>query len=72
MSEIKMIGAMDNTVDHTFESANRVYSDEGIAPTISTFCGGGGKLELPQLSNPPRASNRERKDLPDSDNGEYP
>lgn len=32
---------MDNTIDHTLESANRVYSKEGIAPTIPT-CGGGG------------------------------
>ena len=37
----KIIGEMDNTIDHTFESANRVYDVEGIAPTINT-CGGGG------------------------------
>lgn len=38
--EIKMIGQMDNTMDHTFESANRVYGTEGICPTLPT-CGGG-------------------------------
>ena len=32
---------MDNTIDHTFESANRVYDTTGIAPTVNT-CGGGG------------------------------
>lgn len=32
---------MDNTIDHTFESANRVYSKYGCCPTIPTGCGGG-------------------------------
>ena len=32
---------MDNTKDHTFESANRVYGRKEAAPTIPT-CGGGG------------------------------
>lgn len=32
---------MDNTIDHTFESANRVYDVGGVAPTMNT-CGGGG------------------------------
>lgn len=32
---------MDNTLDNTFESANRVYGVNGICPTIPT-CGGGG------------------------------
>lgn len=36
-----VIGQMDNTKDHTLESANRVYSVFGLAPTINT-CGGGG------------------------------
>ena len=36
-----VIGQMDNTVDHTFESANRVYAGYGTCPTIPT-CGGGG------------------------------
>ena len=39
--EVKVIGQMDNTIDHTFESANRVYDVRGVAPTINT-CGGGG------------------------------
>lgn len=39
--EVKVIGQMDNTIDHTFESANRVYDKNGLAPTINT-CGGGG------------------------------
>lgn len=41
MEEVKVIGQMDNTIDHTFESANRVYDIGGVAPTINT-CGGGG------------------------------
>lgn len=39
--EVKVIGKMDHTIDHTFESANRVYDKNGIAPTVNT-CGGGG------------------------------
>lgn len=39
--EVKIIGQMDNTIDHTFESANRVYDTDGLSPTINT-CGGGG------------------------------
>lgn len=39
--EVKVIAQMDNTIDHTFESANRIYDTNGIAPTIPT-CGGGG------------------------------
>lgn len=38
---VKVIGQMDNTQDHTLESANRVYDIQGLAPTIPT-CGGGG------------------------------
>lgn len=41
MTEIKIIGKMDNTIDNTFESANRVYDKDGLCPTIPT-CGGGG------------------------------
>ena len=40
MAEVIVIGCMDHTIDHTFESANRVYDSNGIAPTIPT-CGGG-------------------------------
>lgn len=39
--KVKVIGQMDNTIDHTFESANRVYDTNGLAPTVNT-CGGGG------------------------------
>lgn len=41
MADVKIIGQMDNTIDNTFESANRVYDVKGVAPTINT-CGGGG------------------------------
>lgn len=36
----KIIGQMNNKIDHTHESANRVYSAYGCSPTINT-CGGG-------------------------------
>lgn len=42
MADVKIIGQMDNTIDHTFESANRVYDVGGVAPTMNT-CGGGGR-----------------------------
>lgn len=32
---------MDNTKDHTFESANRIYGVNGLSPTIPTCAGGG-------------------------------
>ena len=38
--EVKIIGQMDNTIDHTFESANRVYDKEQLCPTIPTCAGG--------------------------------
>lgn len=38
--EVKIIGQMDNTIDHTFESANRVYDKNGLCPTIPTCTGG--------------------------------
>lgn len=41
MADVKVIGQMDNTIDNTFESANRVYDVEGVAQTMNT-CGGGG------------------------------
>ena len=46
MQKINVVGTMDNTLDHTFESANRVYSTEGIAPTIHTCCGGGTEIKI--------------------------
>lgn len=42
---IEIIGRMDNS-DGTLESANRVYGDCGIAPAISTFCGGGQEHKI--------------------------
>lgn len=39
--EVIVIAMMDNTMDHTFESANRIYGVEGVSPTIPTGCGGG-------------------------------
>lgn len=39
MVAIEVIGRMDCS-DGTLESANRVYSADGLCPTIST-CGGG-------------------------------
>lgn len=36
----QIIGRMDNTLDNTYESANRVYDSHGIAPTIPTGAGG--------------------------------
>ena len=41
MDEVRVIGQMDNTLDGTFESANRVYDSEGVCPTIPTCTGGG-------------------------------
>lgn len=38
-NEVVVTGCMDHTMDHTFESANRVYDPSGIAPTVNT-CGG--------------------------------
>lgn len=35
----KVVGQMDNTTDHTFESANRIYDKRYCCPTIPT-CGG--------------------------------
>lgn len=39
--KVTIIGRMDHTIDHTFESANRVYDVEGISPAIVTMGGGG-------------------------------
>ena len=37
---IIVIGKMDHTLDNTLESANRIYSKDGICPTIPTCAGG--------------------------------
>lgn len=42
MNQIIIIGRMDNTQDGTLEIENRVYSADGVSPTLS--CSGGGKL----------------------------
>lgn len=55
--EVKVIGQMDNTIDHTFESANRVYDKEGLSPTINT-CGGGDRQ--PKIVEPVIVASRER------------
>ncbi len=47
MKKIIIIGQMDNTIDHTFESANRVYDGRECCPTIPT-CGGGVEYNLKQ------------------------
>lgn len=52
--EVKVIGQMDNTIDHTFESANRVYDVGGVSPTINT-CGGGGLQ--PKIIDEPKCLN---------------
>ena len=39
--QVVVIGCMDHTIDHTFESANRVYSKYGVCPTIPCCTGGG-------------------------------
>ena len=41
LEEVKIIGQMDNTLDNTFESANRVYDKNGLCLTIPTCAGGG-------------------------------
>ena len=38
---LELVGQMDHTLDHTLESANRVYNVNGLCPTLNT-CGGGG------------------------------
>ena len=39
-SEVIVLAQMDNTIDHTFESANRIYSKWGVCPTIPCCTGG--------------------------------
>ena len=38
--QVVVLGQMDNTLDHTFESANRVYDKNQLCPTIPTCAGG--------------------------------
>ena len=38
--QVVVLGQMDNTIDNTFESANRVYDSDNLCPTIPTCAGG--------------------------------
>ena len=40
--KIRIVGMMDNKVDNTLESANRVYDKAYCCPTVNT-CQGGGR-----------------------------
>lgn len=44
--KVKVIGQMDNTLDNTLESANRVYDKGALYPTIPTCCGGGHQPKI--------------------------
>ena len=46
MMEVKIIGQMDNTNDHTFEIVNRVYDKNQLSPTITTCAGGGRQPKI--------------------------
>lgn len=50
-AEVKVIGRMDNSIDHTFESANRVYDRNGLSPTLSTSQGGGLQPKIIDVMN---------------------
>ena len=60
MVAIEVIGRMDCS-DGTLESANRVYSADGLCPTIST-CGGGG--HQPKVTEMKKLNYRIRKLTP--------
>lgn len=47
--EIRIIGQMDNTQDHTLESANRVYGTNGLSPTLPTCVGGGHQPKILEI-----------------------
>lgn len=46
VAEVIVVGRMDHVQDHTFESANRVYSINGISPTVPTCVGGDHKPKI--------------------------
>lgn len=73
--EVKVIGQMDNTIDHTFESANRVYDVGGVAPTMNT-CGGGGLqpkiLEVKQLGFMDNGTGKHQSNTVYNENGLSP
>ena len=69
MNEVRILGQMDNSIDHTFESANRVYDKLGLCPTIPTCASGGSQPkvidEFPVICasrgrNPENPNNREK------------
>lgn len=41
MREVKIIGCMDG-----YESVSRIYSSDGVSPTICTYCGGGQEAKV--------------------------
>lgn len=45
---VNVIGCMNNKLDSTFESANRVYDVSGLCPTLNTFQGGGLQPKIVQ------------------------
>lgn len=49
-----------------------VHVQQASKEPVPCKIGGGGGLELSRQQDKTRSSNRERRDLPDSDNGEYP
>lgn len=60
--------AKDNMILEEYVHVNQA-TKEG---TIPCKIGGGGGSELSNISNTQRSSARERRDLPNTDNGEYP
>lgn len=50
MFQVKVLGQMDNTVDNTLESANRVYDSNAVSPTIPTCCGGGHQPKVLEIN----------------------
>ena len=56
--EVIVIAMMDNSMDHTFESANRIYGVGGVSPTIPTGCGGGHTPKIYEVKNGKQNSKR--------------
>lgn len=40
--QVEVIGSLDST----FESTNRIYSADGVAPTVCTYCGGNQEAKI--------------------------
>ena len=60
MKEIIIVGKMNHKIDNTFESANRVYSPKGIAPTLPTGVGGGHIPKIIEVKNENKKINTTR------------